>query len=157
MRPGRRWQIGLGMLQALRRAGFGADFRSGFLCSFFRIKRKQFHFQVREFLEILESFMAAARFDFALFGARGRDGKLEEELRCTELPGRLDASGQDDLVFEVQDELVLLDEVARVVLEAEVVVEGGEQGEEAAAEEKAAIIFLAGAVGRETFGKVFPT
>ena len=101
--------------------------------------------------------MAAARFDFALFGARGRDGKLEEELRCTELPGRLDASGQDDLVFEVQDELVLLDEVARVVLEAEVVVEGGEQGEEAAAEEKAAIIFLAGAVGRETFGKVFPT
>jgi hypothetical protein len=75
-------------------------------------------------------------------------GELEEEQGGSVLPGAFDALHEGDFAGWVDVELMRFDEGKRCSATAEeVVVEGEEQGVEAAAIEEAAVVFLAGAPG----------
>ena len=88
----------------------------------------------------------------ALPGAGGTGSNLKEEQRSLGFPGLRDALTNGDFSISIQIEMSLFHQDVRIrsAADAKVVIEGGEEGEEATAAEEAAIIALAGTRGRKT-------
>lgn len=85
-------------------------------------------------------------------------GKLEDEEGGLDIPGEGEARGRNHFAARIENQCALFDEESGVGIaaHAEVVVEGKQEGVEAAAVEEAAVVFLTGAPGGEAGGKVGP-
>jgi len=94
----------------------------------------------------------------ALPGAGGTGSNLKEEQRSLGFPSLRDALTNGDFAISIQIEMSLFHQDVWIgaAANAKVVVESGEEGEEATAAEEAAIIALAGTRGRKTCGQFSP-